>query len=78
VLLPLSWWSRVYSKNHTEGLFFAPLARATTEQVSSHFGVKIRLLGVSGLRKQNYYVTLGQQICESVEALNDETYRNFT
>lgn len=48
VLLPLSWWTRLYSDNFAEGL-----------------------------SKQAYYVALGKQICESVDARNDETYRNF-
>ncbi|ELR19978.1 uncharacterized protein ACA1_112830 [Acanthamoeba castellanii str. Neff] len=31
-----------------------------------------------GLSKQSYYLTVGKQICESVDAQNDETYRSFT
>jgi hypothetical protein len=32
----------------------------------------------AGLSKQSYYLTVGKQICESVDAQNDETYRSFT
>jgi len=48
VLMPLSWWARLYASNYYEGR-----------------------------NKQREFLTQGMQICEKLEAQNDETFCNL-
>jgi hypothetical protein len=81
VLLPLSWWSRLYAENHQEGVSALISPPPALTPLASHRGsVVCRRVGrvVAGMEKQVYYVMLGQQICENCGAQNDDTYRNLT
>jgi hypothetical protein len=77
VLLPLSWWSRLYAENHDEGPYSSP--PSALSPLASYRGcVGSPCRPCAGMDKQVYYVTLGQQICENCGAQNDDTYRNLT
>jgi hypothetical protein len=76
VLFPLSWWSRLYANTYAEGPFSCGLPCSQHTQTTSCVLCHVRVRE-AGLGKQSYYLTLGQNICESVGATNDETYWNF-